>query len=178
MRKKKGVYIFKSQLSWGKLRRKPATRWFDESIAPIPMSYERFARQYRDELPSEFPLTSLYTGIVHHLSDSNQCARTQFFHRPSVFVCFFGFFWFYWFFFWFFFWFVFWVFFFFSNFLKKRGKNKKKKITKKKKKKINKEKKKKKKKQKRKKREPKKRKKKRKGRDPDWSVVQCLCDPN
>jgi len=78
------VFYFKSQLPWGKLRRKPATRRFDGSIAPIPKLYERFARQYRDELPSEFPLTSLYSGIVHHLSGSNQCARTQFFHRPNI----------------------------------------------------------------------------------------------
>ena len=35
---------------------------------------ERFARQYRYEPPSEFPLNSLSTGIVHHLSGSNMCA--------------------------------------------------------------------------------------------------------
>jgi hypothetical protein len=35
---------------------------------------ERFARQYRFELPSEFPLTSLYSSIVHHLSGPNKSA--------------------------------------------------------------------------------------------------------
>ena len=38
---------------------------------------ERFARQYRYELPSEFPLTSPYTGIVHHLSGPNLMSRSQ-----------------------------------------------------------------------------------------------------
>ena len=35
------------------------------------MSDERFARQYRFELPSGFPLTSPCTSIVHHLSGPN-----------------------------------------------------------------------------------------------------------
>ena len=38
---------------------------------------ERFARQYRYELPSEFPLTSPYTGIVHHLSGPTHIAKSQ-----------------------------------------------------------------------------------------------------
>ena len=38
---------------------------------------ERFARQYRYEPPSEFPLTSPYSGIVHHLSGPNMYANTQ-----------------------------------------------------------------------------------------------------
>ena len=38
---------------------------------------ERFARQYRYELPSEFPLSLLFTGIVHHLSGPSICAHTQ-----------------------------------------------------------------------------------------------------
>ena len=38
---------------------------------------ERFARQYRYEPPSEFPLTSPYSGIVHHLSGPNRYAHTQ-----------------------------------------------------------------------------------------------------
>ena len=38
---------------------------------------ERFARQYRYELPSEFPLTSPYSSIVHHLSGPNRYAITQ-----------------------------------------------------------------------------------------------------
>jgi hypothetical protein len=38
---------------------------------------ERFARQYRYELPSEFPLTSPCSDIVHHLSGPTICAHTQ-----------------------------------------------------------------------------------------------------
>ena len=38
---------------------------------------ERFARQYRYEPPSEFPLTSPYSGIVHHLSGPNRYSHTQ-----------------------------------------------------------------------------------------------------
>ena len=38
---------------------------------------ERFARQYRYELPSEFPLTSPYAGIVHHLSGPIGHAHTR-----------------------------------------------------------------------------------------------------
>uniref|UniRef100_A0AC34GMI0 Maturase K n=1 Tax=Panagrolaimus sp. ES5 TaxID=591445 RepID=A0AC34GMI0_9BILA len=38
------------------------------SFAPIPKSDDRFARQNRFGLPSEFPLTSSCSGIVHHLS--------------------------------------------------------------------------------------------------------------
>ena len=47
---------------------------------------ERFARQYRYEPPSEFPLTSPYTGIVHHLSGPKNNALTQTFayRRESV----------------------------------------------------------------------------------------------
>ena len=41
------------------------------------MSDERFARQYRYEPPSAFPLTSPCTGIVHHLSGPNRYAHTQ-----------------------------------------------------------------------------------------------------
>ena len=42
---------------------------------------ERFARQYRYEPPSEFPLSLPFTGIVHHLSGPNRYARTQTFHQ-------------------------------------------------------------------------------------------------
>jgi hypothetical protein len=56
------------QLSWGKLRREPATRWFDWSFAPMPNSDNRFARQNCFGPPSGFPLTSTWSGIVHHLS--------------------------------------------------------------------------------------------------------------
>ena len=38
---------------------------------------ERFARQYRYEPPSEFPLTLPFSGIVHHLSGPNRYAHTQ-----------------------------------------------------------------------------------------------------
>ena len=38
---------------------------------------ERFARQYRYELPPEFPLASPYAGIVHHLSGPRGRAHTQ-----------------------------------------------------------------------------------------------------
>ena len=40
----------------------------------MPKSDERFARQYRYEPPSEFPLTSPCSGIVHHLSGPNKYA--------------------------------------------------------------------------------------------------------
>ena len=42
---------------------------------------ERFARQYRYELPPEFPLASPYTGIVHHLSGPRGRAHTQTFRQ-------------------------------------------------------------------------------------------------
>ena len=47
---------------------------------------ERFARQYRYEPPSEFPLTSPYTGIVHHLSGpkNNALTQTSAYRRKSV----------------------------------------------------------------------------------------------
>ena len=38
---------------------------------------ERFARQYRYEPPSEFPLSLPYARIVHHLSGPNRYAHTQ-----------------------------------------------------------------------------------------------------
>ena len=69
------------QLSWGKLRREPATRWFDRSFAPIPTSDERFARQYRYELPPEFPLASPCAGIAHHLSGRIDCALSRTSHK-------------------------------------------------------------------------------------------------
>lgn len=64
-------------LSWGKLQVEPATRWFDWSFAPIPRFDDRFARQNRYEPPSGFPLTSLYPGIVHHLSGPIKCALSR-----------------------------------------------------------------------------------------------------
>ena len=50
-------------------------------VAPIPKFDDRFARQNRYELPSEFPLTSPYSGIVHHLSGPNKYALTQIFQK-------------------------------------------------------------------------------------------------
>ena len=41
------------------------------------MYNERFARQYHDGLPPEFPQTSPFTGTVHHLSGPNAYAHTQ-----------------------------------------------------------------------------------------------------
>ena len=38
---------------------------------------DRFARQNRFGLPSEFPLTSTYTSIVHHLSGRNMYAHAS-----------------------------------------------------------------------------------------------------
>ena len=45
----------------------------------MPKFDERFARQYRYELPPEFPLASLNSGIGHHLSGLNKYdqARTS-----------------------------------------------------------------------------------------------------
>ena len=45
---------------------------------------ERFARQYRYEPPSEFPLTLPFASIVHHLSGPNTCAHTQTSFNQSV----------------------------------------------------------------------------------------------
>lgn len=49
----------------------PATRWFDESFAPILTFDERVAHQYRYGPPPEFPLASTSASIVHHLSGLN-----------------------------------------------------------------------------------------------------------
>ena len=47
-------------------------------VSRLKTKYDkRFARQYRYEPPSEFPLTSPFSGIVHHLSGPNRCAHTQ-----------------------------------------------------------------------------------------------------
>ena len=46
------------------------------------MSYERFARQYRFEPPSGFPLTSPCTSIVHHLSGPSIYALAR--HRAKA----------------------------------------------------------------------------------------------
>ena len=57
---------------------------FDQSFAPVPKSDERFARQYRYELPPEFPLASPCSGIDHHLSGPNRYALTQIFRKRTI----------------------------------------------------------------------------------------------
>ena len=44
---------------------------------------ERFARQYRFDLPPRFPLASVYTSKVHHLSGPFGSALTHTAHRRS-----------------------------------------------------------------------------------------------
>lgn len=44
----------------------------------------QITRQQRFEPPSGFPLTSPYSGIVHHLSGPNIYAHTQTLHAGSV----------------------------------------------------------------------------------------------
>ena len=51
----------------------------------MPKFQERFARQYLYEPPSEFPLTSLYSGKVRHLSGLIGGALTQNFHETIQF---------------------------------------------------------------------------------------------
>ena len=41
------------------------------------MYNERFARQYHDGLPPEFPQTSPFAGTVNHLSGPNAYAHTR-----------------------------------------------------------------------------------------------------
>src|ERR1700761_5334888 len=43
----------------------------------MPKFDERFARQYRYELPPEFPLASPNSGIGHHLSGLNENAQAR-----------------------------------------------------------------------------------------------------
>ena len=77
-------------LSWGKLRRKPATRLLDESFAPIGNSEERFARQHPDGPPPEFPLASPWSPIVRNLSGPNINIRMPFYKDLCI-VFIFGF---------------------------------------------------------------------------------------
>ena len=51
---------------------------------PILKYDERFARQYRYKPPSEFPLNSLFSSIVHHLSGPNTYVLTQTFYCQLV----------------------------------------------------------------------------------------------
>jgi len=44
---------------------------------------ERFARQYRFDLPPRFPLASVYTSKVHHLSGPIDNALTHTAHKRS-----------------------------------------------------------------------------------------------
>lgn len=56
------------QLSLEKFRRKPATRRFDESFAPLLRCEERFARQYPFGPPPGFRLASSSPSKDHRLS--------------------------------------------------------------------------------------------------------------
>ena len=49
----------------------------------MPTFDERFARQYRFDPPSAFQQTSIYAGIVHHLSGPNSYALTQIHPKTS-----------------------------------------------------------------------------------------------
>ncbi|CAG7862882.1 unnamed protein product, partial [Brassica rapa] len=53
------------------------------SFAPIPKLDERFAHQYRCGPPPDFPLASLRSGIVHHLSGPDRHAHTRTLLRRS-----------------------------------------------------------------------------------------------
>ena len=66
--------IDRPQLSWGKLRGKPATRWFDESFAPILRSggNDLHVSSAQRKLPPSFHLASPCPSIVHHLSGLNK----------------------------------------------------------------------------------------------------------
>jgi len=55
-------------LSWGKLRKKPATSRFDESFVPLATSEKRFARHHFCGPPPEVPLASSWAAKVHQLS--------------------------------------------------------------------------------------------------------------
>jgi len=60
------------QLSWGKLRWEPATRWLDESFAPLPGCDERFARQHHRR-----PSTRLSSGFGHPRKRSSPFGSQQ-----------------------------------------------------------------------------------------------------
>ena len=63
--------IYLTPLSWGKLRKKPATKWFDKYFAPLPRFNQRFARQHDVGPPPQFLEASPDSGIAHHLSGTN-----------------------------------------------------------------------------------------------------------
>lgn len=66
-----------AQLSYGKLRKKPATRLFDKSFAPLRTSLDRFARQKPLCPPFLFEKTSANARKAHNLSGPRQMALTQ-----------------------------------------------------------------------------------------------------
>ena len=63
---------FERPLSWGKLQREPANKWFDESFAALQTSDKWFARQHCFGLPPEFPLASAWACKGHASLGSNQ----------------------------------------------------------------------------------------------------------
>jgi len=73
--------IFRFELSLGKLRREPATRWFDESFAAILRSggNDLHVSSAQHKLPSSFHLTSPCPNIVHHLSGLNNNVQWLFY---------------------------------------------------------------------------------------------------
>jgi len=57
---------------------KPATKRLDWSFAPIPEFDERFARQYRDDLPPNFHLALIYSSIARRFSGlSIACSNSE-----------------------------------------------------------------------------------------------------
>jgi len=73
-------FLFRFELSLGKLRREPATRWFDESFAAILRSggNDLHVSSAQHKLPSSFHLTSPCPSIVHHLSGLNKNVQQLF----------------------------------------------------------------------------------------------------
>ena len=67
------------ELSWGKLRREPATRWFDESFAPLLRSggNDLHVSSAQRKLPPSFHLASPCPSKVHHLSGLNRTALSS-----------------------------------------------------------------------------------------------------
>ena len=67
------------ELSWGKLRREPATRWFDESFAPLLRSggNDLHVSSAQRKLPPSFHLASPCPSKVHHLSGLNRTAQSS-----------------------------------------------------------------------------------------------------
>jgi len=80
------VCKFRFELSLGKLRRGPATRWFDESFAPILRSggNDLHVSSAQHKLPSSFHLTLPCPSIVHHLSGLNKNVLLLFYSYKQV----------------------------------------------------------------------------------------------